>query len=286
MKVYVIICLLFLQDSVSHGIEESCLDCGADCLSGVQSAVPICIAAGFEYTEALVGCVQKVLSLLSRCQTCIKSLVCCVTDSCEFCTCDCNHLLRFDAPVYSPAVQQHSWLFNGQCHFAFIGNPDCEDCDGKQAYKSVNCSNEVYLHYHDYILDGRWVITEGLDDDDSVAVLRNLGDGLDDEECPEKDPKITSLNATLHTLLGEMVVVAVQSEIASIRKEAILALGCFCLRSPEDARTHMLLLLQAPALDGSQPTPVPNTAPAQDPRQPHQQNKRHTASVNGYTTKD
>jgi len=187
MKVYIIICLLFLQGSVSHGIEESCLDCGADCLSGVQSAVPICIAAGFEYTEALVGCVQKVLSLLSRCQTCIKSLVCCVTDSCEFCTCDCNHLLRFDAPVYSPAVQQHSWLFNGQCHFAFIGNPDCEDCDGKQAYKSVNCSKEVYLHYHDYILDGRWVITEGLDDDDSVAVLRNRGDGLDDEECPEKE---------------------------------------------------------------------------------------------------
>ena len=36
------------------------------------------------------------------------------------------------------------------------------------------------------------------------------------------------------------------------RKEAILALGCFCLRSPEDARTHMLLLLQAAHIDVSE----------------------------------
>ena len=36
------------------------------------------------------------------------------------------------------------------------------------------------------------------------------------------------------------------------RKEAILALGCFCLRSPEDARTHMLLLLQATHIDVSE----------------------------------
>ena len=27
---------------------------------------------------------------------------------------------------------------------------------------------------------------QGLDDDDTLAVLRNKGDGLDDEECPEK----------------------------------------------------------------------------------------------------
>ena len=33
-----------------------------------------------------------------------------------------------------------------------------------------------------------------------------------------QDPSITALNATLHTLLEELVVVAVQSEIASIRK--------------------------------------------------------------------
>ena len=29
-------------------------------------------------------------------------------------------------------------------------------------------------------------IFQGLDDDDTNAVLRNRGDGLDDEECPEK----------------------------------------------------------------------------------------------------
>ena len=45
----------------------------------------------------------------------------------------------------------------------------------------------VYLHYHDYILDGRWVVTENIDSDDKSAVLRNKGDGWDDEECPEKE---------------------------------------------------------------------------------------------------
>ena len=45
----------------------------------------------------------------------------------------------------------------------------------------------VYLHYHDYILDGRWVVTENIDSDDKSAVVRNKGDGWDDEECPEKE---------------------------------------------------------------------------------------------------
>jgi len=43
------------------------------------------------------------------------------------------------------------------------------------------------LHYHDYLLDGRWVLTPELDDDDRTAFLRNLGDGFDDEECPERE---------------------------------------------------------------------------------------------------
>lgn len=64
-----------------------------------------------------------------------------------------------------------------------------------------------------------------------------------------QDPSITQLNATLHTLLEELVVCSVQSEIASIRKEAITSLACFCLRSIEDARRHMLLLLQAAHID-------------------------------------
>jgi len=67
--------------------------------------------------------------------------------------------------------------------------------------------------------------------------------------CVLQDPGITSLNATLHTLLEEFVTGAVQSEIASIRKEAILALACCCLRSVENARQHMLLLLQAAHID-------------------------------------
>ena len=48
-------------------------------------------------------------------------------------------------------------------------------------------SLRVYLHYHDYILDGRWVVTENIDSDDKSAVVRNKGDGWDDEECPEKE---------------------------------------------------------------------------------------------------
>ena len=29
----------------------------------------------------------------------------------------------------------------------------------------------MYLHYHDYLLDGRWVLTPGLDDDDRTALV-------------------------------------------------------------------------------------------------------------------
>ena len=53
----------------------------------------------------------------------------------------------------------------------------------------------VYLHYHDYILDGRWVVTENIDSDDKSAVVRNLGDGLDDEECPEKESYVWQLRS-------------------------------------------------------------------------------------------
>ena len=45
----------------------------------------------------------------------------------------------------------------------------------------------LFLHYHDYILDGRWVVTENVDSNDENAVVRNRGDGFDDEECPEKE---------------------------------------------------------------------------------------------------
>eukprot|EP00092_Neocalanus_flemingeri_P098064 GFUD01125052.1.p1 GENE.GFUD01125052.1~~GFUD01125052.1.p1 ORF type:complete len:1501 (+),score=547.17 GFUD01125052.1:57-4559(+) len=64
-----------------------------------------------------------------------------------------------------------------------------------------------------------------------------------------QDPSITQLNNTLHTLLEEFVTVSVQSELPAIRKEAITALACCCLRSIENARQHMLLLLQAAHID-------------------------------------
>ena len=32
----------------------------------------------------------------------------------------------------------------------------------------------MYLHYHDYLLDGRWVLTPGLDDDDRTALVCRL----------------------------------------------------------------------------------------------------------------
>ena len=51
----------------------------------------------------------------------------------------------------------------------------------------ISTCPRVYLHYHDYILDGRWVVTENIDSDDKSAVVRNKGDGWDDEECPEKE---------------------------------------------------------------------------------------------------
>jgi len=64
-----------------------------------------------------------------------------------------------------------------------------------------------------------------------------------------QDPSITQLNSTLLTLLEEFVMVSVQSELATIRKEAITAMACCCLRSIENARQHMLLLLQAAHID-------------------------------------
>ena len=56
-----------------------------------------------------------------------------------------------------------------------------------------------------------------------------------------QDPAIRQLNATLQTLLEELVVIAVQSESATIRKEAITSLACFCLRSVQFSHSSLLL---------------------------------------------
>jgi len=179
--------LAFAQMATVSGLTDSCLDCGADCLSAVQSAVPVCIAAGLEISSSLLDCVSGLMAAARGCHKCIKSLVCCVTDSCSICECDCHNLLQFQAPAFSSAFQDHSWLFTEQCHFAYIGNPPCHGCEGKNVYKSVNCSKSVFLHYHDYLIDGRWTVTQDVDSDDFASVIRNKGDGFDDEECPEKE---------------------------------------------------------------------------------------------------
>merc|ERR1712241_99670 len=181
--------------------EGGCLKCGDSCLSAVQESLPGCLApalaaagawAGIPVpdlglTGGVVSCVKELFSASSSCKGCIESLVCCVTDSCNFCACDCHNLLQFTAPLSSPTRDEQPWLFAPQCHFVYIGTPDCQDCDGKRVYRSVDCENQVYLHYHDYIIDGRWVMTENIDSDDKTAVVRNKGDGWDDEECPEKE---------------------------------------------------------------------------------------------------
>jgi len=91
-----------------------------------------------------------------------------------------------------------------------------------------------------------------LDLDDAVPALDNPAVTL---KCLRllvatlQDPSITQLNSTLLTLLEEFVMVSVQSELPAIRKEAITAMACCCLRSIENARQHMLLLLQAAHID-------------------------------------
>ena len=59
-----------------------------------------------------------------------------------------------------------------------VRDPQCNVC--KSYFR-------LFLHYHDYIIDGRWVVTENVDSNDENAVVRNRGDGFDDEECPEKE---------------------------------------------------------------------------------------------------
>ena len=64
-----------------------------------------------------------------------------------------------------------------------------------------------------------------------------------------QDPSITQLNTTLQILLEECVTISVNSESPEIRTEAITALACCCLKSIQNAKQHMLLLLQAVQID-------------------------------------
>ena len=57
-------------------------------------------------------------------------------------------------------------------------------------------------------------------------------------------PDITKLNATLQTLLDEFISPSVGSLDFEIRSAAVKAMGCFCLRSIQASRQHLLLILQ------------------------------------------
>jgi len=188
------------QPVFNISLEGGCLKCGSPCLSAVSAALPGCVSPALAAGGALAGgaedlnisedvfrCVKGIVGAASVCRDCLESLVCCVTDSCNFCACNCHNLLKFSAPLSSPTRDEHPWLFNPECHFAYIGTPACKDCDGKRVYESVNCNRTLFLHYHDYIIDGRWVVTENVNSNDDTAVVRNRGDGFDDEECPEKE---------------------------------------------------------------------------------------------------
>merc|ERR1712142_16937 len=105
-------------------LEGGCLKCGQSCLSAVESALPACVAPGLAVGGTIAGagfdlsitsdvfrCVKVVVGALSACRECLESLVCCVTDSCEFCACDCHNLLQFSAPLSSPTREEFPWLF-------------------------------------------------------------------------------------------------------------------------------------------------------------------------------
>merc|ERR1712209_350764 len=101
--------------------------------AGAAVGVPIPdFVADFGLNGGVVTCIKDLFSSSSDCKGCVESLVCCVTDSCNFCECDCHNLLRFSAPLSSTARGEHPWLFADQCHFVYIGTPACEDCDGKR----------------------------------------------------------------------------------------------------------------------------------------------------------
>ena len=57
-----------------------------------------------------------------------------------------------------------------------------------------------------------------------------------------QDPQIKTLNATLQTLVDELILPSIRDLEAEIRKSAVKAMGVCCLRSLELARKNLLLL--------------------------------------------
>ena len=101
----------------------------------------------------------------------------------------------------------------------------------------------VYLHYHDYILDGRWVVTENIDSDDKSAVVRNKGDGWDDEECPEKETyqwELRSRRGGKSILLEEIDIILLSFEDARWVKDSQVKLEKY-IKEQDIIRTAKLL---------------------------------------------
>ena len=63
---------------------------------------------------------------------------------------------------------------------------------------------------------------------------------------------ITSLNATLQTVMDEFIVVSLSSLNNQIKNAALKACGSFCLRSLDAAKRHILLMVQMAHLDSVQ----------------------------------
>ena len=62
-------------------------------------------------------------------------------------------------------------------------------------------------------------------------------------------PDITSLNATLQTVMDEFIVVSLNSLNNLIKDAALRACGSFCLRSLDAAKRHIMLMVQMAHLD-------------------------------------
>uniref|UniRef100_A0A0K2UZM0 NonSMC condensin I complex, subunit G [Mustela putorius furo] n=1 Tax=Lepeophtheirus salmonis TaxID=72036 RepID=A0A0K2UZM0_LEPSM len=89
------------------------------------------------------------------------------------------------------------------------------------------------------------VDNEKADGDDPVLVHKCLEMVC----CLMKDIKITSLNAILKTLLDEFIVPNIKNMNFPIRQSAVRALGLCALRSAEDAKKYIVLIMRVACMD-------------------------------------
>jgi len=177
----------------NRGCNKNCG--GGMCFKTLIPAIKHCVlAAGTVHLmnfPSVFLCAYKAYGALKQCAPCIMDLVCCGIDSCSICDCGCKaKTLQFQSTGRRPA-RAIAFLFKPQCKFVY--RPEmtkCRECDGKRAYKSQGCAKSMWLHYHDYAWGfgrdgGGWYLSGNVDDGEKASLMRNLGDGWDDEECPE-----------------------------------------------------------------------------------------------------